>query len=317
MSGFDFEELFQSPLDEPPQPSDRAWHSAIIGLMVGLIGASLLVALVGTAGDESEEASPTTVGAPTADVFENVVPVAPDYPTGFVEFVAGIAAKPTELVVGEASITLALTTVVKRDADPLAADWPLGGKWHLETPAGIVTESSRVILGRFSPGAFAVEFPSAQFAGDVSFARTTMVERWDHIDIAGSVDMPFGGEPFVAPDPVTIRLTDDVSLTIPMLKLGRFLGSVEWELRGTGPAGGRVVVDATLLDSLGTEIGSYSSFPALLDPSTRGVIEITWQEPFPTSQEGAVAVVLNYSVALVKVVATDVDIDLAAVPLGR
>ncbi|MEA2002592.1 MAG: hypothetical protein U9N84_12025 [Actinomycetota bacterium] len=289
----------------------------VTGLVAGVVGAILLISVVGGSGDEIEGSLPSTSHTPTTEVPGNTVPVAPDYPAGYEELAAGVAARPSELIIGEETITVALTTAVKRNTDPQAANWPLGGVWHLETPTGTVVESERIILGRFSPGAFAIEFPSAPFAGDTSFVRATMVERWDHTDISGSVDLPFRGEPFLASDSVTVRLTDDVMLTIPVLELGRFLGSVEWVLRGTGDTGGRVLVEATLLDTLGNAIGSYVSFPVLLDPSESGTIDLRWREPFPTSQEGAVSVVLNYRVALVEIVATDISVDLAAVPIGR
>jgi len=317
VSGIDFEELLQSPLDEPRGARGEGWWPAIVGLVVGLIGSALLTSFVRGTGGEDEEALPTTTQISTTEAPANEPPQALDYPAGYEEIAAGVAAKPSEVIFGTETITVALTTVVKRDMDPLDNGWPLGGRWRLEAPDGAVADSIRVILGRSSPGAFAIEFPSGPFAGETSFSLVRMVERWDHSDVSGSVDLPFGGEPFVAPDPVTVRLTDEVTLTIPRLELGRFLGRVDWALHGAGPAGGRVLVNATLLDAGGDRIGAYSSFPVLLVPSDSGTTELRWQEPFPISPDGGVTVVLDYMAALVEEVVTDITVDLTGVPIGQ
>jgi hypothetical protein len=152
-----------------------------------------------------------------------------------------------------------------------------------------------------------VQFPVAPFADGANLARVTMIERWDQREVAGAANLPFSGEPLALAEPLTISLTEDVTLIVKMFELGRYLGRVDWAVEGPGDPVARVVISATLFDVDGEAIGSYRAFPTLLDPAQRGVTEIPWREPFQTTQEGAVTVVLDYSVGLVEIAPSDVD----------
>jgi hypothetical protein len=311
MSGVDYEELFRSPLDD--QRPDAGWMAGGSGLVAGVLVAVLLSIVLGPADETNlatETAVPGTVAPPPAAI-------AADFPAGYVEIVPELAAKPSELIRGDETIILSFTTAVKRGSDPLNATWPIGGTWWLEAASGTGVESSRVILGRFSPGVFAVEFPAAPFVGESEFARVMMIERWDHPEITGSVTVPFTGEPFAMSEPVTTPVDQETTLILDELELGRFLGRVAWTLEGPRQPIGRVLVTVTLLDADGTRVGSYGAFPEVLDPAQRGVTEILWQEPFPSSQEGAISAVAEYSVGVVEVAASDLTFDLTDVAIGR
>ncbi|MDJ0954282.1 MAG: hypothetical protein QNJ81_11445 [Acidimicrobiia bacterium] len=313
MSGIDYEELIRSPLDDVPEKSGTGWSVLIGGLGLGM-ALGLLVAL-GLGGGDDE---PAVAADPATTTSTTAAPVAEpsEYPVGFVELGAGFAAKSGEVILGDELITVAFTAAARRGDDPQDVAWPVGGSWLLESASGTVVESSRVVVGRFSPAAFTVQFPAQPFNGETEFSGTSAIERWDTEVFTGSVQIPFGGEPFVAPETISIPVNQDVTLIVPTLKLGRFLGSAAWQTVGA-PLGTTVAVVATLLDENGEVIGSYERFPENLDPADSGVIEIYWSEPFPIGQEGGVTVSLEYTVGVVEESPVSVSFDLSNVPVGR
>ena len=314
MSDIDYEELFRSPLDEPDAAGDPGWAPLGVGLLVG-VAAVLLVATFRGSDEQATDIAveSTTSWAPPVAV---VVEASP-FPSGYQEFVPGLGARAEEIVIGDDAITVAFTTVVERGGEPLNQDWPIGGTWWLEAEDGSGAESDRVVLGRFSPGAFSVQFAADAFAGEPEFAEISLIERWDHPTVEGSSSVPFGGEPYVMPEPLIIPITSGDNLVVEELELGRFLGKVVWGIQGDTDPIGRVVINAVLFDTERTRIGAYSSFPELLEPANRGVSEIYWSEPFPTSQDGAVTVDIEYEVGLVEPVPAALTIDLDNVPVGR
>jgi hypothetical protein len=192
----------------------------------------------------------------------------------------------------------------------------VGGVWVLESQSGAVAESERVVIGRFSPAAFTIQFPAAPFNGATDFANVRMIERWDQESFTGSVTVPFSGEPFSAPEPLTIPVSQDVTLIVQTLRLGRFLGSVQWTTNGT-PLGAVVEIEVGLLDAAGERIGSYARFPEFVDPSSSGGSQIFWGQRFPIDQEGAESAVVQYTVVVPEVAPASVEFDLTDVPIGR
>jgi hypothetical protein len=244
------------------------------------------------------------------------VEAAADYPRGYLELVDGFAAHSNEVILGDDVITVAFTAAARRGEDPASVSWPVGGVWLLESVSGTTAESTRVVVGRFSPGAFSVQFPAAAFNGETSFSSARIVERWDTDTFTGSVEIPFDGEPFTAPDPISIPISQEVTLLVPVLELGRFLGSAEWQATGA-ELGVTAQLVATLVDADGEVVGSYEGFPENFPPGEYGVQEIYWSEPFPTSQEGAVAVSLEYTVGVARMSPVSIGFDLEGVPVGR
>lgn len=314
MSDIDYEELFRSPLDDPA--AETGWAVGVGGLMAGILTAVLISAVLG-GGGETESASDSPPALIPSTSSPGPAAIATEFPPGFLEYVPGLGIRPSELLLGDETITLAFTTAVARGGDPLDPIWPIGGTWWLETADGTGVESSRVILGRFSPGVFAVEFPATPFPADAGFSRATMIEKWNQRQVAGSATVPFDGEPYALTEPLVIPVTQEISLLLERLELGRFLGRVDWAVEGPEDPVARVLITATLLDSEGERIGTYEGFPVLLDPAHSGVTEITWREPFPTSQEGAVTVEIGYAVGLMDTVPSDVSLDLSEVSIGR
>lgn len=314
MTDIDYQELFRSPLGDPDRDGQSGWGIVFAGFVLGAVVAIVIAALIG---DEEQPANAATTSLPMtlAGAAANVV--AQEYPPGYVEIGTSIAAKPVELIVGDETVVLAFSLASARDTDPLESAWPVGGTWWLEAADGTGVESTRVILGRFSPAAYAVEFPTVSFADQTSFGRARMIETWEHPAVTGVATVPFDGEPFAMAEPLVIPISQDTTLIVERLDLGRFLGRVDWVIEGPGAPLARVVISANLLDSEDEDVGRYASFPVVLDPADRGVTEILWQEPFPTGQEGAVAVVVEYSVGVVEVVPTDIVVDLGDVPLAR
>lgn len=310
MSDVDYEELFQSPLDDPE--TGPGWGPGIAGLGVG-IALALLASLAFGGGSEPPAAVADSTSPPTA----TSTPIAANFPTGYVEIVDGLAARPSELIRDEDTITLAFTTAVERGSDPLTPIYPVGGTWWLESIDGDGVESSRHILGRYSPAAFSVEFPAASLADEAGFRRVVMIDRRELREVSGSSRLPFSEEPFAMAEPLTIPIDQGITLIVKRLELGRFLGRVDWVIEGPEDPKARVLVAATLLDADGSDVGTYAAFPELLDPASAGTTEITWGEPFPTTQDGAVTVVVEYTVGLVQTVPTDVVFDLTDVDVGR
>lgn len=312
MSEIDYEELIRSPLDGLDEESSGAWLAVGGGALIGAaVALALSLVLSGdgdiVVGEDAASTTTTTIGVvvetPTAD-----------YPPGYVEFAPGIAANSGEIIIDDDLVVVAFTTAAIRGSDPVANEWPRGGSWLLETDSGTAVESSRVVVGRFSPAAFTVHFPARQFNGATDFAAATLIERWDPVEFTGSVTIPFAGEPFESSEPITLPVTQDVTLLIPNIKLGRFLGSVDWATTG-GEA--TVEISVTLLDDAGDPVGAYERFPEIRDATTSGRNEILWQEPFPTDQEGAVTAVVDYRLTIAEVVPVSVTFDLTGVPLGR
>ena len=311
MSHIDYEELIRSPLDDVERRTTPAWAIVVFGVAVGLVAGFLVTAVLG---GETTAAGTTTTSASTTSAAPVLTPEG--YPEGFVELAPGIAARSSEVILGDDTITIAFTTAVIRGGDPFATSWPLGGRWLLESGSGTVVESSRVVVGRFSPAAFTVQFPAQPFAGETDFVRASVEERWDSADFDGAVELPFSGEPFSAPETISVAVNQDVVLLVPMLQLGRFLGQIEWEAAGAD-LGTTVQLTATLLDGEGAVVGSYDRFPEILSPSDQGAMEIFWGEPFPTDQEGAVTVSLEYRVGVATPTPAAISWDLGDVPTGR
>lgn len=314
MSEIDYEELFRSPLDDPESAGTNGWMPAGGGLLAGVAIVLLAGALWGGSdvGTESVVTS-TSLTASPASVAEEPS----RYPAGYQEYVPGLGIRVGEVIEGDEVITVAFTTAMERGSDPFDELWPVGGTWWLETSDGSSAESSRVVLARYSPGAFSVEFPAGAFSDSSAFAMVSMIERWDHPSAAGSSSVPFSGEPYVMPEPLVISISSGASLILEEMELGRFLGKAVWAIQGDGEPLARVIISAVLLDADGNRIGSYQSFPEILEPAAGGVLEILWAEPFPTSQEGAMTVEVEYEVGIVESVPADLSIDLGQVPIGR
>lgn len=313
MSDIDYEELFRSPLDDPDGSEPPGWGSSGAGLLIGIGMVLVLGALRAGTGAETPAVDASTSTTTTSAVAGPATPYPPEYQ----EFVPGLGIRAEEVIGGEETITVAFTTAVERGGDPLEPLWPIGGTWWLAATDGSGAESDRVVLGRLSPGVFSVVFPSEAFADASDPSAITMIERWDHPTVTGSSSLPFDGEPYVMPAPVVIPISAGTNLIVEELELGRFLGKAVWAIEGDGRPRARVVISAVLHDADGNRIGAYSSFPELLEPADYGVLEILWSEPFPTSQDGAVTVSVEYEVGVVETTATDLSIDLSEVPVGR
>ena len=72
-----------------------------------------------------------------------------------------------------------------------------------------------------------------------------------------------------------------------------------------------------LLDVDGALIGSYERPPEVREPAEGGTLEIRWSEPFPTDQEGAVTIEVEYTVGVVEAVPVSLTFDLTDVPIGE
>jgi hypothetical protein len=313
MSEIDYAELFKSPLDDEPDSRSSRWGPIAGGLIAGV----LLVGGIAILNSSDETAFATTTAAPTTTTIAAAVPEELSYPPGFTEIAPGLAAQPFELIRHDDSLLVAFHSAVRRNTDPADAAWPIGGSWWLERTDDSGIEASRVVLGRTSPGMFAVEFPRSGEGGAAAATTVRMIERWDLETESGVERIPFDGEPFDMPEPLIVPVSDSATLVIDELQLGAFIGRVGWRLDGADEPIGRVLVEVALLDSAGEEVGTYESFPVIIEPAGDGIIEIFWQEPFPIDQEGAVTAEVRYTVGLVEVVATDVVFDLQGVPAGR
>ena len=312
MSEIDYAELFKSPLDDEPDDRSSRWGPIAVGLIAGVLAVGALSLVDGTA--ESE--APPTTATPTTPIAASS-PEVLLYPPGFTEIAPGLAAQPFELIRADDTLLVAFHTAVERDSSPTDVAWPIGGSWWLGSAGDTGVESSRVVLGRSSPGVFTVEFPRSEVSDGGTVGAIRMIERWDLLTETGSEQVPFSGEPYEMAEPLSIPVSRQATLVVDELQLGRFLGRVDWSLDGSDGPIGRVLIEVTLLDATGTEVGTYGAFPEILDPAGSGVTEIFWQEPFPQGQEGAITAEVRYTVGLVDVVSTDIGFDLQSVPDGR
>ncbi|MCP4305894.1 MAG: hypothetical protein GY788_13670 [bacterium] len=312
MSEIDYEELIRSPLDGIEESTGTGWGWSAIGLATGgLVGLAMALIFGGsTEPVVAPTAPPSTVSPVVADV------VSPAYPDDYAEIAPGLGARIGEISADDESITVAVDTVVERDGDVLAPIWPVGGTWWLESESGAAAESSRVVLARFSPGVFSVEFPVEPFGADREFTTVRMAERWDQRELAGSTSLPFTGEPFAAAESVSVAVDQDVTLILPTINLGRFLGRVEWKLQGP-ELGGSVHITAILLDAAGAEIGRYQAFPDLMPPRTEGTSEIFWDQHFSIDQTGADEVVFEFRLRIADSTPVAISFDLTGGAVGQ
>jgi hypothetical protein len=298
-------------MDETGRDSTPSWWPAVGGIVAGIVAGVVLMTAIG--GDESTPATSTGPTATSSTV--GVVAVAPDYPEGYVELAPGVAARPEEIIVDDNLVTVVFTSVVARGADAAATSWPRGGSWLLDTSSGVTLQSSRVVFGAHGPGVFTVQFPAANI-GPTEFDEARLLERWDTEQFTGATSMPFVGEPFESPELISIAVSQDITLLLPALRLGRFSGAAEWQISGAA-FGGTVNVIPVLLDGDDEEVGSYAAFRQVRDPSHEGVLDLNWQRDFPDDQEGAVTVRLEYAVDVIELVTTDVEVPLAGIPVDR
>lgn len=315
MSDIDYEELFRSPLDDADSTGGSGWAPFGGGLVVGVI--AVLVSAMLWGGGDAEPAAVATA-ASSGQPSSPVAAAEPSpFPPGYNEYVPGLGIRPEEIVISDEVISVIFTTAVERGGDPLRQSWPLGGTWWLETADGSGVASTRVVLGRSSPGALTVQFPVGGFAGSPELSKVSMVERWDHPTVTGSASLPFAGEPYVMTEPLVVPISDEANLILDELELGRFLGKAAWRIEGDGNPRARAIFSTVLADADGNRVGAYSSFPEILEPAIGGTVEIFWSEPFPTSQEGAVTVAVEYEVGIVESVPAELVVDLSEVPVGR
>ncbi len=310
MSGIDYEELIRSPLDDLDSRGPSRWGPVLGGVVVGAIVGYLIMVLLG-GGDEAPEAEAVS-DATTTTMIEVT---APQYPLGFVELVPGLAARPEEIVIEDGTITVGFTSAVERGQDPAETPWPRGGSWLLETTSGETVFSSRVVFGGDAPGLFSVQFVAPDLdSGD--FAQIRLVERWDAVGHDGSASIPFSGEPFELAEPLSIPVTQSVTLLVPRLELGRFQGVADWQISGA-ELGAVVGMNPVLVDEAGDEVGSYAIPIQITPPATEGTLYFNWQRSFPDNQEGAVSVSLDYTVDVIESSVTDVGFSLVDVPVNR
>jgi hypothetical protein len=309
LSEIDYEELIKSPLDDVEAASGASWSSAVPGAAVGLLLGWLLTLVGGDDAAATVTTVPTTTQPPVAVV-------APDYPPGYAEIAPGLAASGSQVVLGDDSIVVAFTTATQRGIDPAEVAWPIGGSWLLESESGTTVESARVVNGRFSPAAFAVHFPTDRLAGNAALGEARMLERWDVEEVSGSIELPFGEEPFAIEEPLSVPIDQSLTLIILRLELGRFLAAAEWQITGA-KLGTTMQMAVRLLDADGTVVGSYERFPEVREPGEGGTLELFWSQPFPTDQEGAVTAVVDYTVGIVEAVPVSISFDLTDVPVGR
>lgn len=315
MSDIDYEELFRSPLDDADSTGGSGWAPLGGGLVIGVV--AVLVAATLWGGGDVEPAAVATTTSSTQPSSPVAAGEPSPFPPGYNEYVPGLGIRPEEVVISDEVISVTFTTAVERAGDPLRQSWPLGGTWWLEAADGSGVASTRVVLGRFSPGALSVQFPVGGFAGSPELSKVSMIERWDHPAVTGSSSLPFAGEPYVMSEPLVVPISDEANLILDELELGRFLGKAVWRIEGDGDPRARAILSAVLADADGNRVGAYSSFPEILEPATGGTVEILWSEPFPTSQEGAVTVAIEYEVGIVESVPAELVVDLSDVPVGR
>ncbi|MDJ0663285.1 MAG: hypothetical protein QNJ75_01915 [Acidimicrobiia bacterium] len=307
MSEIDYEELIKSPLDDEKQTPDTAWSVAVPGAAVGLLLGWLLTLGGGDGAEPASTTAVTTSRPPDAAVVS-------DFPPGYGELAPDLGAAGTEVVLTDESTIVAFTTAAQRGTDPVEVAWPIGGEWLLESAAGTTIESTRVVNGRFSASAFSVHFPPQ--GEDTTYVQARLIERWDVEHVTGSVELPFTEEPFSIDEPLSVPVDQSLTLIIPRLDLGSFLGTVEWRTVGAN-LGTTVQMTIRLFDAEGGIVGSYERFPEVREPSEEGTLEFSWSEPFPIDQEGAVTVSLEYTVGVVTSVPVSLAFDLTEVPVGR
>lgn len=310
MNDIDYEELIRSPLDGLDDDPVSPWLIAGVGVMVGVAVGYLMTILIG-----SDTTTTTTPSPSVTAIAAPAVVTAPDYPEGYLELAPDLGARVEEVIVADDVITVGFAAAVSRGADPAATPWPRGGSWQLEAASGTTVDSARVIVGGFSPGAFSVQFPASDFNGEEEFNSIRLVDRWDTKQFSGSTSLPFTGEPLAIDEALSLPVSQDVTLLLTQLALGRFQGLIEWEITGAD-LGATVDAVVRLRDDDDAEVGSYAAFPQVLPPDIDGVIDVNWQQSFPIDQEGAVTMVVEYTVDVVQSVPVSIEFPLTDVVTG-
>jgi len=246
-------ELLQSPFDEDSSGRNddgggngRGIRFAAIGLATGVLLAGGWLWLTDDgAGVEAEAVVTTTVTGVTEPVTEG-------YPVGYVEVGDGVGARPELMYVQGSDLYVVLSTMVRSDVDPAAAETFKGGEWIVTggaAPVAATAEFSNprslgVVTVRFSAGAV----PPGQ-ATSLLLSPATPRVTYDH-----ELEYTTDGLPFETVEPVRFDVDyGDAAIVVDRIAFDANVGVVDWHVVGPDTVRARVEAVVMLPDTAGGE----------------------------------------------------------------
>ena len=247
-------ELLQSPFDDEPSSREAGEDGGkgpglrflAIGLAIGVLVAGGWMLLVG---DDAEPEAEAAVATATSEAPEVVVD---GFPVGYVEVGDGVGARPEVMYVQGSDLYVVLSTAVRSDVDPAAAETFKGGEW--------------VVLGGAAPVAASAEFSSSQTlgvitvrfeAGAIPPSQATSLRLspasprvgYDH-----EVEYTTEGLPFETTEALRFSVDyGDAEVVVDRIAFDANIGVIEWHVDGPDSVRARVDTVVVLPDTAGGE----------------------------------------------------------------
>ena len=310
--GVDFSEILRSPLAEPDRGGP--WWPLLAGIAVGALAVIGGYGVARSGGDLASPATTTIIQESTsaaADVAE--VP----FPPGYEPLSESLAAKPDYAMRLGDELFIAVGTVFRRGFE-VESGFLEGGEWVLETGAGEMISSDRVITNPDVPGVVSIVFPDP---GDAGIARLRLVERWEPDERHGSATLPVESDVLGVRDkPVSVDLGGGVSLAITRLELTERGGSADWVLEGTVLGGDVTVVVRVARDGQDLAIyfpaGGAFFGPRVVSPGTEGTTPLSRDQAGSGTLDGATSIGIEVNAALLTAFPADVTFDIGDLPVA-
>ncbi len=245
-------ELLESPFDEdaPHRSGDgggigRAIRFAAIGLATGVLLAGGWLWLTGDADVEVEAAvTTTTTGAPEA--------VAEGYSVGYVEVGDGLGIRPELMYVQGSDLYVVLTTMVRSDVDPAAAETFKGGEWIVTGGAAPVAATAEFSNPR-SLGVVTVRFSAGAVPPDQA-ATLLLTPATPRVTYDQELEYTTEGLPFETTEAVRFGIDyGDAAIVVDRIAFDANVGVVDWHVVGSDTVRARVEAVVVLLDTAGGE----------------------------------------------------------------
>ena len=246
-------ELLQSPFDEDSSNGSddgggngRGIRFAAIGLATGVLLAGGWLWLTDDGADVEAGAVITTS---TTEVPEAVIE---GYSVGYVEVGDGLGARPELMYVQGSDLYVVLSTMVRSDVDPAAAETFKGGEWTVMGGAAPVVATAElsnprslgVVTVRFSAGAV----PPGQ-ATSLLLSPAAPRLTYDH-----ELEYRTDGLPFETIEAVRFGVDyGDAAIVVDRIAFDANAGVVDWHVVGPDTVRARVEAVVILPDTAGGE----------------------------------------------------------------
>ncbi len=245
----------RSPLEDVRKP--WPWWPLVLATVFSSVAFGLAVSLGGS-GEPAAPSSTTvaTVVAPDPGVVVEETP----FPSGYTAIGDDVSVRAEAPVTGSDGFLVPFTVAVRRGTEPGEVPQPLGGRWVMETPGGVL-ESVTTHHDRLRPGVFSVEFTGSAVApGELRLA-----EVWEPTPFEATHSFDWDDVPFTLEEPLRFEVADGVVFHVDSIELSVFLGELAWRFEGADLAVAEVTLE--LLRPDGELLGRYATAAPGRDPT--------------------------------------------------